>query len=400
MVGLTCKKDKKMPPGLYKYQKIANQLLTQIADGDYREDDYFSSEHNLTSQFKVNRRTIRQALKLLVDAEVVYKHSTYGIFIKNPHYADLFLKQSVTNNGNPLITPPKPAFKERICQFTGILNLQHAQFSDATYLDAVSRAMKKFSDNFSVEFMFLNTHDPKDLIADKKCFSQIAENGLIWISPKKKDLPIISELTKSGIKIICLSSGPWPEDVNYVFSDERNAAFLATNHLIEFGHSRIAFLRKTDVSTSIMRAQGIADAYREHNISFDEFLLSDHDRNKDIISQLRYILEKKQPTAFLADNYHQGKFFMSLMHERNMQTPEDISIISFDDSPVLELQQVPVSAVSQPVETIVYTATQKLIDLKHNRIKSPIHDESLKSKLIIRKSVGPVSENNKRLSTA
>ena len=389
-----------MPPGLYKYQKIANQLLTQIADGDYHEDDYFSSEYNLSNQFNVNRRTVSQALKLLIDAEVVYKYSTHGIFIKNPRYADLFLKKFASQNGNLLFSSPKPAVKERICQFTGIFNLKYTQFSDATYLDAVSKAMKKFSEKFGVEFMFLNTHEPEELISNKEYFSQIAENGLIWIAPKKEDLAIVAKLAQAGIRVITLSSGPCPENVNYVFSDERDAASLATNHLIEFGHTRIAFLRKLDVNTSVMRAKGISDSYEEHNIPLDNFLMVDYDRDKDVISQLEYILDKKQPTAFLADSYCQAKSFMSLLHEKNMRIPEDISIISFDDSPVLELQQVPISAVSQPIEAIVYAAAQKLIDLKHDRIKPPIHNETLKSKLIIRKSVGPVSGEDKKLRTA
>lgn len=64
------------------YHKIYSALLASIQNGKYAENSPLPSERSLCETFFVSRSTIRQAIQLLKDANVVYVIPGQGTFIK------------------------------------------------------------------------------------------------------------------------------------------------------------------------------------------------------------------------------------------------------------------------------------------------------------------------------
>ncbi|CTQ53311.1 HTH-type transcriptional repressor DasR [Roseibium album] len=66
---------------LPKYQEIGNQVMDAILTGDYPPGSYLPSESTLMKHFRVSRVTIRLALNVLRDANLIVGHQGKGYFV-------------------------------------------------------------------------------------------------------------------------------------------------------------------------------------------------------------------------------------------------------------------------------------------------------------------------------
>jgi GntR family transcriptional regulator len=65
-----------------RHQQIADQLRTEINDGEFTAGDKLPSEKRLCDYFKVSRITVRQALKALENEGLIYKKQGLGAFVR------------------------------------------------------------------------------------------------------------------------------------------------------------------------------------------------------------------------------------------------------------------------------------------------------------------------------
>ena len=79
-VDLTLKQDSEIP----LYRQLAEELEKSINNGFYREKEKLPSENNLCKIYNVSRITVRQALDLLEQKELIYTVHGKGTFVKFP----------------------------------------------------------------------------------------------------------------------------------------------------------------------------------------------------------------------------------------------------------------------------------------------------------------------------
>lgn len=89
------------------YIKIYNTLLEDIQKGEYPENAPLPSERILSQKYFVSRSTIRQAIRLLKEAEAVYVVQGNGTFIKpqvfTQHITKFYSFTDTLKNSNILI---------------------------------------------------------------------------------------------------------------------------------------------------------------------------------------------------------------------------------------------------------------------------------------------------------
>ena len=64
-----------------KYYQIYEELLDQIREGKFEENDRFPSDHELVDEFDVSRGTVREAIKLLIQQGYLVREQGRGTFI-------------------------------------------------------------------------------------------------------------------------------------------------------------------------------------------------------------------------------------------------------------------------------------------------------------------------------
>ena len=69
---------------LPKYHQLFEILRNQIEEGYWKPHDAIPSERELEIQYNVSRTTVRQALKLLVSKDLLYRAHGKGTFVARP----------------------------------------------------------------------------------------------------------------------------------------------------------------------------------------------------------------------------------------------------------------------------------------------------------------------------
>ncbi|MFD2874454.1 LacI family DNA-binding transcriptional regulator [Mucilaginibacter ximonensis] len=213
-------------------------------------------------------------------------------------------------------------------------------------------------------------------------------DGLILV-PVENSQPQIKMLQKSGVPFVLLDRN-FPEiQANHVTLNNHKAAYDATAYLIKQGHRRIAFFNyQTSFYHLHQRNQGYLDALKDYGIAFQDHWLQQvcsSDRAADIKRGLDLILNHSEPcdAAFFATDTLAING-LKYLNKQNVKIPEQLSVMSFDESEAFELFYCPVTHLQQPLEAMGKAAVDTLIGLiDHNKINRQL---SLESTLVIGRS--------------
>ena len=74
-----------------QYLRIALDLASKVANGELQEDQKISGRSLLSSRYNVSPETVRKALRLLADMEVVEVKEKSGVVIRSAECAKRFL---------------------------------------------------------------------------------------------------------------------------------------------------------------------------------------------------------------------------------------------------------------------------------------------------------------------
>lgn len=140
------------------------------------------------------------------------------------------------------------------------------------------------------------------------------------------------------------------------------AAKLAAQHLIELGHSRIGFIAgPADYELSGWRVDGWRGAMAAAGLVTDG-LLAEGDFSYDSGLGAAPKLLDAGATAIIASNDQMAMATLQVASERGLAIPDDLSLISFDDTPVVRFNHPPLTAVTQPIAEVTARAVELIID--------------------------------------
>lgn len=169
--------------------------------------------------------------------------------------------------------------------------------------------------------------------------------------------------------------------------DNFQAGYTATKHLIELGHSRIAFLSGPAYSSSSkQRMIGYKQALANYSIPF----LSDDTYQGDLSMDSGYNCGKllvqnhaDMATAIICGNDLMAIGLMQACEENGIVVPKDLSVVGFDDISFSKLSKINLTTMRQPIVPMAQKTVEILID-KINNKNMHNHKQILESELIIR----------------
>lgn len=206
-------------------------------------------------------------------------------------------------------------------------------------------------------------------------------DGLILV-PVENSQDQIKTLQKSEIPFVLIDRN-FPEiQTNYVALDNYKAAYNATKYLIRLGHKRISFVNyKTTLFHLLERNRGYLDALKDHQVVFNEEWLREvnaENRTAAIQKALDGILNFDEPcdsVFFATDTLAISG--LKYLNKQNVQIPERISVLSFDESEAFDLFYCPITHSKQPLEQMGRMAVNTLLELiNHSKVNNQINLES------------------------
>ena len=210
---------------------------------------------------------------------------------------------------------------------------------------------------------------------------QTEQVDAVLITPCRCKAGSIDALRAAGVPFVLV--GRYFEDArtDYVCPDDEHAGYLATAHLLEQGHRRIAFINgPQDNSSAADRRQGHERALQEQGIPFSLDLIRDNALTieagyvhaLDILDQA-----EDRPTAVFAFNDIVALGAMRAARERHLRIPQDIAVVGCDDIVFGSYLEVPLTTVCIPKRdmgrTAVGIAEKKLAgETRISQIKMPV----------------------------
>lgn len=133
--------------------------------------------------------------------------------------------------------------------------------------------------------------------------------------------------------------------------DYQGGGYMATKHLLDFGHRRIGCITGPDnMTSSIARTEGYKQALAEAGIEFDPQLL--YEGNFDLesgVHALPYLLGQGA-SAIFSFNDMMALGVYKAARSYNLKIPADLSIVGFDDSYMNEILETPLTSVVHPAK--------------------------------------------------
>jgi LacI family transcriptional regulator len=194
----------------------------------------------------------------------------------------------------------------------------------------------------------------------------------------------------TSIPVVAIDPHTGPGGPSTIDSDNIGGARVATRHLIDLGHRRIAHVRgRSDLASAELREAGYRESLAEAGILFDPALVRDGGYQAALTAEVaRELLTlADRPTAVFAANDMSALGVLEVARELGLRVPEDVSVIGFDDIPEAASSAPPLTTMAQPLHDLGAQALQMLVELLDGR--DVPHHVQLPAKLVVRASTGP-----------
>lgn len=340
---------------LPKYLKIKNQIEEVINQGEIKPGDKLPTESELTGKYNVSRHTVRKALNILQQEGLLEKKQGVGTFVSES------IKKESKNIGFVSISLQDYIFGD-------ILNGVDEVFHERGY-----------------QILLGNSKD--DQTREKEILKEFFKkniDGLI-IEPAKSafnysNLDLLERFLENQIPVVILDSKFENERFNYITVDDKKGGFMATNYLIEIGHKNVGIVYKELHKPAVGRFKGYKLALEQKGIPvfnnlvkgyYTSEIKSSEKFEEEVTSLIGELVENiPRPTAIFCSNDQVAILVKEILARLDIKVPGDISLIGFDDSKLVRLNNVSITSLTHPKRWAGKKAAEIILDnIKKDKTK-------------------------------
>lgn len=188
-------------------------------------------------------------------------------------------------------------------------------------------------------------------------------DGVIVTPPHSENPLITGLLAERHIPFARIGSKEPGPGIALTMGDE-HLAKLATEHLAGLGHRRIGFIAGLEeYSLSGWRIDGWREAMKAAGLDTEGLCERGDFGFASGMTAARKLLDLDHPpTAIIASSDQMTLAALEVAKERGIRVPEDLSLVSFDNTPLVRFTSPPLTALDQPIAATVSRAVELLID--------------------------------------
>jgi GntR family transcriptional regulator of arabinose operon len=317
-------------PKVPKYWKLAETLRAQITSGELLPGAQMPTVAQLQAQYGVSLSTVNQAQSLLEKDGLI-----------------------VREQGRRTFVAERPAV-----QTVGTLGLLlHVEPLSGAYTTELLAGIRSEARQQNLELLWLNDEDVSNC--------RKADAILMYCHPTEA---YMLNPPANVPNVLLFQHTP---DFNCVSVDDFTGIQIATRHLLEHGHRRIAYLVSSDIDTiSRQRVAGYRAALAEAGIQPDERWLrfiarsgiNNYRRNGEEVMQkwLESDWQELGCTAILAQNDETAIGIIKALRDRGISVPAQVSVVGFDGTEVSELSTPQLTTIKVPLRELGASAVRLL----------------------------------------
>lgn len=203
-----------------------------------------------------------------------------------------------------------------------------------------------------------------EMLLDRQVSGIIFDSGLHADSSADHDR--YRKLLARPMPIVLVNGFAPGVDAPFVSCDDRAAGELAVNHLVALGHRRIGLISGPDRFVPVQRkVAGYRSAMRA--------LLGTEDAELDELISLSLFgvegghaaatrLLDRGATGFVCGSDLMALGAIRAARQRGLNVPGDVSVVGYDDSPLIAFTDPPLTTVRQPIRAMAVAAVRALVD--------------------------------------
>ena len=179
-----------------------------------------------------------------------------------------------------------------------------------------------------------------------------------------------------------------------IIFDQAGAVQTMMNHLISYGHRKIACITGSSKrSSNQARLAGYQTALKQYAIPFNPNIVIAGDYGlQDGYDACQELLRSQEPfTALFAFNDDMALGALKALTEAGIRVPEQVSIAGIDNTPMTRFSQPPLSTIDLPIQEMTKYAVETALKLAAGKNCPLTHQ--FKGTLIQRDSILPFNSN-------
>ncbi|KGJ05379.1 LacI family transcriptional regulator [Paracoccus halophilus] len=241
---------------------------------------------------------------------------------------------------------------------TGMIGVIVPRLTDtvmAMLYEALARAAARAG-----QFAIVATTDD-DPEADRRAAEALLQRGVdgLILSTAREGSDFTRDLTERGVRhVLALRHDG---DSLAAVGDDRLGGYLATRHLIDLGHRDIALLTGPEYASSARgRAEGFRRAMTEASLPIRPELLAPSTFSIESGAEAAaYLMELQHPpSAIFAINDNTAIGALSALAKRGIAVPGDVSLVGYNDIPIVSRLPIPLTTVRVPFDQIATAALE------------------------------------------
>lgn len=205
------------------------------------------------------------------------------------------------------------------------------------------------------------------------------------------------KLKSYGIPIVAVDNQALSDYQYSIYHDDFYGSQQATQHLIDLGHVKIAYLgNKKAGRTTQDRLDGFCQALKNATYpTGDEYIFHGPDGTPEGgIAGAQYFIQKEErPTAIVCFNDMMALGVLHAYKNVGMRVPGDCSVVGFDNINISAYSDPPLTTFEQPKYQLGLTAAQMMLNLLDSAegaaSPSPTETRILRGKMVVRESTAP-----------
>lgn len=331
-----------------KYIELVNWVKAKVEAKEIKPNEKLYSENELSTMFAMSRQTVRHGISKLEQEGIVERIQGSGTYICGktiPEREKTMHIAVVTTYVDYYIFP-------------NVIKEIEKSISSAGYITQIAFTNNTVERESSILQSFLN----KNVV-----------DGII-IEPTKSGIPnpnidLYHEIKEKNIPVIFINSYYPNLDLPHIAMDDTKAGFIAVNHLIEAGHTKIAGIFKSDDRQGHFRYSGYVDGLLKAGLKISDqhiVWLDTEDIHHIEESKKRILKRLEGCTACVCYNDEVATSVVDICTKNEIRIPDQLSIVSIDDSDMASLCDVPLTSVAYPIKELGKKAAENMLHLIEN----------------------------------
>ncbi len=358
-----------------KHQVLSDWLREQLTAGVFSSGQQIPTENELARRFGISRQTVRQAIGALESEGLLSRVRGSGTFVR-----DAALPRSV-----------------RTSQIGVIITY----LDDYVFPTIVQGIEQVLTENGYLFTLGITYNKPAN---EEQCLRQMLEAGVdgLIIEGTKSALPnanlqLLGRLREQGVPAVFINGYYGEPCDSYVILDDVNAGEQLAEQLYQNGHRSIGGIFKSDDLQGVKRYEGVLRASRRLGMTLrDDAVVwyTTEDLPYLLTGSMDEVLLRRlsQVTAAVCYNDQIASGLIGLLGRHGKRVPEDLSLVSVDDSPLAQPAIHNLTSLVYPARKIGELAAQILLcRLSSHKCEEKV---KLRSTLVVRESVKTLRDGN------